>query len=46
MTLQELKAAAYDTMVQIENMQIKLRQINNAIADWKEPPTTPPVETK
>lgn len=33
MTVIELKALAYDTLAQIEQLQIKLRQINQAIAE-------------
>jgi hypothetical protein len=37
-TLDALKARAYDCVVQIESWQAKLRAINSAIANYKEPP--------
>jgi hypothetical protein len=37
MTLIELKAQAYDILAQIEHLQHKLRETNNAIANYKEP---------
>jgi hypothetical protein len=40
MTLVELKAAAYDTLVQIQALQQRLAQINQAIAkEAKEKPS-------
>ena len=32
MSLETLKSEAYDTLVQLEALQIKLRQLNQAIA--------------
>jgi hypothetical protein len=36
MTLQELKSQAYDALVQIENWQMKLKETNQQIMNWKE----------
>ncbi len=33
MNLQALKAAAYDTLVEIEHLQARLRQLNEAIME-------------
>lgn len=35
MTLEQLKAEAYDCLVQIEQWQAKLREANQKIANWK-----------
>jgi len=35
-TLEQLKAIAYDTLSNIEKLQAQLREINNAIANYKE----------
>lgn len=35
MTLENLKAKAYDTLAQIEYLQIKLKELNQQIADFK-----------
>lgn len=47
MTLEQLKANAYDAISQIELWQRKLQEINKQISEWKpEPPITPePPET-
>jgi flagellar hook-associated protein FlgK len=36
MTLQELKAQAYDAIAQINNWQAKLNELNQQIANFKE----------
>lgn len=36
MTLQELKSAAYDALVQVEQWQAKLRELNQQIVSFKE----------
>ena len=35
--LEQLKAEAYDCLVQVEAWQKKLKEANQAIADYKEP---------
>ena len=37
MELKELKARAYDMLVQLEYLQVELRKANQAIAEYKEP---------
>ena len=37
MTLSELKASAYDALSNVEYWQLKLREINQQIANYKEP---------
>jgi hypothetical protein len=36
MNLIELKSQAYDTLAQLEALQLKLQQLNNAIRNYKE----------
>lgn len=36
-TLEQLKAAAYDTLANIEALQVQLKQINTMIAGYKAP---------
>lgn len=35
-TLVELKSQVYDALVQIEQWQLKLKELNQAISEWKE----------
>jgi len=35
--LKDLKAQAYDALVQLENWQRVLKSLNQQINDWKEP---------
>lgn len=39
-TLEQLKADAYDCIVQIEQWQLKLREANQKIASYKPPEKT------
>lgn len=41
LTLEQLKAAAYDLIANIEVMQGQLRQVNEQIANYQEEPVEP-----
>lgn len=41
-TIEQLKAAGYDTLAGIERLQTQLRQINIAIANKSDPKTVKP----
>jgi len=44
-TVTELKAIAYETIVQIEQYQLNIKAINQEIASRQVPPTQPEVVT-
>ncbi len=45
-SLEQLKVMAYDNLVQLERVQANLKEINNAIANYKEPEAKAKTEPK
>lgn len=45
-TLEQAQAGAYRILVEIEQLQLRLREVNNYIANYKEPEPAPTEEPK